>query len=99
MMYLYQTLPDETEIVHSHLIIEDGVQKESFILNALPRMALTLPVVPYQSILGFLSMATLLMKSRFFEQFLHENEQELYELACKKPHKKEKRENDERRNL
>lgn len=26
-MYLYQTLPDETEIVHSHLIIEDGVQK------------------------------------------------------------------------
>ena len=27
MMYLYQTLPDETEIVHSHLIIEDGVPK------------------------------------------------------------------------
>ena len=51
MMYLYQTLPDETEIVHSHLIIDE---------------------------------------ISFFEQFLHENEQELYELACKKPHKKGK---------
>ena len=27
MMYPYLTLPDETEIVHSHLIIEDSVQK------------------------------------------------------------------------
>jgi len=27
MMYPYLTLPDETEIIHSHLIIEDSVQK------------------------------------------------------------------------
>lgn len=65
MMYLYQTLPDETEIVHSHLIIEDGVQKVIVHFERPTEMALTLPVVPYRSILGFLSMATLLMKSRF----------------------------------
>lgn len=27
MMYPYMTLADETEIVHSHIITEDGVQK------------------------------------------------------------------------
>ena len=87
MMYLYQTLPDETEIVHSHLIIEDGVPK---VIVHFER--------PTED--GFDSARCSLPEYTWiFKHGYSTNEKELYELACKKPHKKEKRENDERRNL
>lgn len=90
MMYLYQTLPDETEIVHSHLIIEDGVQKvivhfERPTEDGFDSARCSLPEYTWIFKHGYSTN-----EISFFEQFLHENEQELYELACKKPHKKGK---------
>ena len=90
MMYLYQTLPDETEIVHSHLIIEDGVQKvivhfERPTEDGFDSARCSLPEYTWIFKHGYSTN-----EISFFEQFLHENEQELYERACKKPHKKGK---------
>ena len=80
MMYLYQTLPDETEIVHSHLIIEDGVQK---VIVHFER--------PTED--GFDSARCSLPEYTWIFKHGYTN------LPAKNHIKKEKRENDERRNL
>lgn len=84
MMYPYLTLPDETEIVHSHLIIKDSVQK---ILVHFER--------PTED--GFYSARYSLLEYEWlynkgfseneishFEQFLHEKKEELYQSAYRK---------------
>lgn len=84
MMYPYQFLSDETEIVHSHLIIEDGVKKvivhfERPTENGFDSARCSLPDYTWIFNHGFS-----LNEISFFEQLLHENEQKLYALACKK---------------
>lgn len=82
-MYLYRTLPDETEIVHSHLIIEDGVQKvivhfERPTEDGFDSARCSLPDYTWLYKHGYSAN-----EISFFERLLHENEQELYELAYK----------------
>lgn len=62
MIYPYMTLPDETETVFTNVFEEDGVKKWKYILNALQTMALILPVVSCQAILGLLGKVFLKKK-------------------------------------
>lgn len=82
MMYPYMTLADETEIVHSHLIEEDGKQKvlvhfERATEEGFDSARCELPT--YQWVLrdGFTNeeIAT-------FEQLLHSNAHLLYKYAA-----------------
>lgn len=83
MMYLYRTLPDKTEIVYSHLIIGDGIQKvivhfERPTENGFDSARCSLPDYTWIYKHGYSAN-----EIYYFEQLLHENEKELYELAHK----------------
>ncbi|MDB8709727.1 hypothetical protein PNW90_01760 [[Ruminococcus] gnavus] len=83
MMYPYQVLSDKTEIVHSHLFIENGVKKvivhfERPTENGFDSARCSLPDYTWIYKYGYSAN-----EISFFEQLLHENEQELYKLAYK----------------
>ena len=90
MMYPYKILPDETEIVHSNLILEDDIQKvivhfQRPTENGFNSARCSLPDYTWIFNHGFSANNIL-----FFERLLHNNEQELYRLACKKSHDERK---------
>lgn len=88
MMYPYLTLPDETEIVHSHLITKDDVPK---ILVHFERPT----ECGFNSARYSLTEGTWLYNKGFseneilhFEQLLYENKDKLYRSAFEKSHHK-----------
>lgn len=84
MMYPYMTLPDETQIVHSH-IIEDGGRKKVLVHFERPTeegfdsARCELPVYTWLSREGYTEEELL-----FFEQLLRSNAHLLYKYAAKR---------------
>lgn len=82
MMYPYMTLADETEIVHSHVIEEDGIQKvlvhfERATENGFDSARCELPTYRWLSREGFTDEEIAL-----FEQLLQSNAHLLYKYAA-----------------
>ena len=86
MMYPYLTLPDETEVVHSHLITEDSMQKilvhfERPTEDGFDSARCSLPEYKWIYNKGFSES-----EISHFEQLLHEKKEELYQCAYEKLH-------------
>lgn len=82
MMYPYMTLQDETEIVHSHIIDEDGKQKvivhfERPTEEGFDSARCELPDYKWLFIKGYSKEEV-----NFFEQLLHSNAHLLYKYAA-----------------
>lgn len=81
MMYPYMTLADETEIIHSHIIDEDGVKKvlvnfERPTETGFDSARCELPTYRWISQEGYTADEITL-----FEQLLHSNAHLLYKYA------------------
>lgn len=81
MMYPYMTLPDETEIVHSQIVIESGVQKvivnfERPTENGFDSARCELPRNTWISVVGYSSE-----EIKRFEEFLQDNAEDIIEKA------------------
>lgn len=82
MMYPYITLADETEVLHSQIIEEDGVLKvevhfERPTENGFDTARCILPSYSWIIKLGYSEE-----EMKFFEQFLHSNAHLLYRYAA-----------------
>ncbi|MBQ8813591.1 MAG: hypothetical protein IJZ85_03710 [Lachnospiraceae bacterium] len=82
MMYPYMTLSDDTEIVHSHLIEENGVQKvivhfERPTDDGFDSARCELPEYRWVSISGYSEK-----EIKFFEDLIHSNAHLLYKYAA-----------------
>ncbi len=82
MMYPYITLADETEITHSHLIEDNGVQKvevhfERACVNGFDSARCVLPTYEWKFNEGFSDV-----EIKFFFEFLQSNAHLLYRYAA-----------------
>jgi len=81
MMYPYMTLSDETEIVHSHIIEEDGLEKvivnfERPTENGFDSARCELPEYKWLYHDGYSEQ-----EIKYFERLLHDNAHLLYKYA------------------